>query len=490
MTVARVWVGVVFRRGWGSLLFISLVAGLGGSIVVTALLGAERTRTALERAFATNDPPAARVDSDSSTSIEALAALPGVRTVHSLELYPGRVDGSSADVTLVVVPQPIGRTIDLIDIHQGRLPDPSASHEALLTTVLAETLGIGVGEEFEFAALSPAQFEAFMSEEGPGNQEFPPGPELTMTVVGIGDYTADRLQSSEANATAYVSTAFSRLHASDAGHLGGPSGHGGLGYLWLDRGGALADVTDRARAASPDVTFDALDDLADPLRRSNRMLAAGALVFVVAAGLALVAGIAAATTRHLARSRGDHEILASIGASRRTVIGLATVETMPAALLAGIFVGTVPLLLARFTPFGSSARGIDPDTGAPPGLLVLVAAGAAVAALTAALAATAAIVTSRPRRAEKSRASTSPLGFVAAPVAASAGIRFALARGSGTRAVPGRSALIAGILGVAGITGGLAYADNLRDLERDAPRWGWTWSVLLDVFEPCSRPSQ
>ena len=90
------------------------------------------------------------------------------------------------------------------------------------------------------------------------------------------------------------------------------------------------------------------------------MLAAGTLVFVVAAGLALVAGIAAATTRHLARGRGDHEILASIGASRRTVIGLATVETMPAALLAGIFVGTVPLLLARFTPFGSSARGIDP----------------------------------------------------------------------------------------------------------------------------------
>ena len=96
-------------------------------------------------------------------------------------------------------------------------------------------MGIGVGEEFEFAALSPAQFEAFMSAEGPGNQEFPPGPELTMTVVGIGDYTADRLQSSEANATAYVSTAFSHLYTSDAGHLGGPSGLGGLGYLWLDR---------------------------------------------------------------------------------------------------------------------------------------------------------------------------------------------------------------------------------------------------------------
>jgi putative ABC transport system permease protein len=114
---------------------------------------------------------------------------------------------------------------------------------------------------------------------------------------------------------------------------------------------------------------------------------------------------------------------------------------------------------------------------------VLVAAGAGVAALTAALAATAAIVTSRPRRVEKLRASTSPLGLVAAPVAASAGIRFALARGSGTRPVPGRSALIAGILGVAGVTGGIVYADNLRNLERDAPRWGWTWSVLLDVFD-------
>ena len=465
MTVARVWVGVVFRRAWGSLLFISLVAGLGGSIVVTALLGAERTRTALSRAFAAADPPAARVDSDSYTSLEVLAALPGVRVVHSFEMYPGRVEGSSADVTLLVAPEPIGRTIDLIDLQQGRLPDPRASDEALLTTDLADTLGLGVGEVFMFAAPSPAQLEYFFSGEAAGDQEFEPGPQLKLTIVGIGDYTVDQLLTSEGNATAYVSTAFSRRHAAEAGHLGGPSGLGGWGYLWLDRDGAgrIADVTDRARASSPDLSFEAMDDLADPLKRSNRMLAAGALVFVVVAGLALVAGIAVGVTRHLARSRGDHDILVSIGASRRTVVGLATAETLPAAALAGILVGTVPLVLARFTPFGSSARRVDPDVGAAPGLLMLIAAGAAVAALTVALAATAAIVASRPRGTKEPRTSTSPGVWLAAPVAAAAGIRFALARSVGTRPAPGRSALVAGILGVAGIVGGLAYAGNLRD---------------------------
>ncbi len=477
--------GVVLRRAWGSLVFISLVAGLGGSIVVTALLGAERTNTALPRAFAAADPPTARLESDSQSSIDSLAALPGVRAVHPLELYPGRVEGSSADVTLVVTPDPIGRTVDLVDLDEGRLPDPRASDEALLTGVLAETLGLGVGDEFEFAALSPSTLEAIFSEAGPGDQELQSGPQLTLTVVGIGEYMIDRLERSGNNATAYVSTAFSRRHASDAGHLGGASGHGGLGYLWFDHGdsaSALADMTDRVQAASPDVKLEALGDLADPLERSNRMLAEGALVFVVAAGLALVAGIAVAVTRHLARNRVDHAILASIGASRRMIVGLGTAETVPAAALAGVLASTVTLLLARFTPFGESARRVDPDAGASPGLFVLVAAGSAVVALTVALAAAAAVMATRVRHTEDPRTRATPLAWVPAPVAAAAGIRFALARGTGTRRVPVWSALIAGILGVAGIIGGLAYAGNLRDLERDTARWGWTWSVLLDVF--------
>ena len=473
MTVTRVWVGVVLRRAWGSLLFISLVAGIGGSIVVTALLGAERTHTALPRAIAAADPPTARVEADSQSSIDFLAAQPGVRAVHPLELYPGRVDGSSADVTLVVTPDPIGRTIDLVDIDQGRLPDPKASDEAFVTRVLAESLGLGVGDQFEFAAVSPSALEVFFSDEGPGDEELQPGPLLTMKVVGVGEYLIDSVERSKSNATAYVSSAFSRRHASDAGHLGGSSGHGGLAYVWLDHdaAGALADVN-----------FSTLADLADPLERSNRMLSEGVLVFVVAAGLALMAGIAVAVARHLARSRLDHAILGSIGASRRTIVGLGIAETIPAAAFAGIVAATVTVFLARFTPFGESARRVDPNPGASPGLLVLVAAGAAVAALTVALAAAAAIMGSRPRRTEESRARATPLAWMAAPVAVAAGVRFALARGTGTRRVPVLPALVAGILGVAGIAGGLAYAGNLRDLERDTARWGWTWSVLLDVF--------
>jgi putative ABC transport system permease protein len=485
VTVTRVWVGVVLRRAWGSLLFISLVAGLGGSIVATALLGAERTRTAVDRAFADADPPTARLESDSQSSIEALAALPGVRAVDPIELYPGRVDGSSADVILLVTPDDLGRTIDLVDLEHGRLPEPGAADEALLTRVLAERLGLGVGDAFDFGAISPLQLESIFSAEGPGDEALPPGPQLTLTIVGIGEFMIDHLLTSESEATAYVSTAFSRRHASAAGHLGGPSGVGGAGYLWLDGDDdvkGLAEVTDRAGAVSLDVTFDALADLADPLKRSNRMLAEGALVFVVAAGLALVAGIAAALVRHLARGRRDHEILASIGASRRTVVGLGTAETLPAAALAGILASIGTLLLARLTPFGATARRVDPDAGAGPGLPVLIAVGAAVAALTAVLAVVVAVAASRHRRVEEPRMSSSRLGWVSGPVAAAAGIRFALAGGTGTRRVPVRSALVAGILGVAGIVGGLAYAANLRHLEGDTARWGWTWSVLLDVY--------
>ncbi|HSB85122.1 MAG TPA: FtsX-like permease family protein, partial [Ilumatobacteraceae bacterium] len=480
--VAKVWIGVVVRRSWTSLLFVSLMAGLGGSIVVIALVGAERTRTAVDRALIATDPPAARVESDSHESIEALAAVPGVRAVYPLELYPGRVEGSSADVTLVVTPDPLGRTIDLVDLREGRLPDPGAADEVLLTSVLAETLAARVGDELAFAAVSPGGLELLFSADGPGDQELPPGPELTLTIVGIGDYMVDRVQISSSNATAYVSTSFSVRHASEAGHLGGPSGLGGLGYIWLDAPDGLAGVTERARGASPDAQFEALDDVADAVRRSNRTLAAGAFVFAAAAGLALVAGIAVGVTRHLARSRADHDILRSIGASRRTIVGLAVAETMPAAALAGVVVSTFTFFLSRVVPFGASARRVDPDVGAPPAMPVLLVTGAGAALITIGLAAAAAIVASRTRPARQPRTSASPRGWLAAPVAAATGIRFALSRGLGARPVPVRSALVAGVLGVAGIVGSLAYAGNLRDLEHDTSRWGWTWSVLLDVY--------
>jgi hypothetical protein len=250
-------------------LFISIVAGLGSSIVVTALIGAMRTRTAVERAIDATGPPTAQVEAGSNAAVQALARLPGVRAVESLELYPGRVEGSSADVTLTATPDSVGRTTDLINVDQGRLPDPAAATEVLLTSVLADTLGLGIGDELEFAALSPEQLEAIFSEEGPGDQQLAPGPRLALTIVGIGDYFVDRVQISGTNATAYVSMAFSRRHASDAGHLGGTTGIRGLGYLWVSDKTELAAVTALAQTALPDVNFEGFGHLARPSGRRS-----------------------------------------------------------------------------------------------------------------------------------------------------------------------------------------------------------------------------
>ena len=308
---------------------------------------------------------------------------------------------------------------------------------------------------------------------------------VTLKVVGIGDHLEDRLQSVGPNANAYASEAFSRLHGTDAGHFGGPTGLRGHGLLWLEGGAAALDAfVASARSVSPDAGFGAFAQFADPLRHSTSLLASGAFLFALAAGVALLAGLAVAGNRHLARSRRDRDVLSALGASPLTIAGLAISEILPAAVLAGVLSSGLTIALARLTPFGSQARAFDPNRGALPGALVLVIGGAAVILATIALAVAGSLAPRRLRSPGRPSAPvTSRRSLAAGSPTMATGMRFAFSRGRGSRAVPVVSALVAGVLGVAGVVGGFAYAAGLKSLRADNARWGWTWSVLLDAYE-------
>jgi hypothetical protein len=66
------------------------------------------------------------------------------------------------------------------------------------------------------------------------------------------------------------------------------------------------------------------------------------------------------------------------------------------------------------------------------------------------------------------------------PVAAVAGVRFALEPGRGRTAVPVRSALFGSVLAVAMVVAALTFASSLGTLVSHPALYGWNWSYALD----------
>jgi hypothetical protein len=61
------------------------------------------------------------------------------------------------------------------------------------------------------------------------------------------------------------------------------------------------------------------------------------------------------------------------------------------------------------------------------------------------------------------------------------GITMALDPGSGSTAVPVRSALAGAVLGVAGVVGALTFAASLHDLTHSPTRYGWAWTLAPEL---------
>ena len=66
------------------------------------------------------------------------------------------------------------------------------------------------------------------------------------------------------------------------------------------------------------------------------------------------------------------------------------------------------------------------------------------------------------------------------PVAAVAGVRFALEPGTGRTAVPVRSALVGTVIAVAMVVATLTFASSLHTLVSHPPLYGWNWDYALD----------
>jgi hypothetical protein len=177
------------RRSWASLLAVGLLVAIVSTVVLAALVGAQRTSTSVERfrewAHASDGSFQSDLPERADAMLAAALATPEVETATLrilLNIFPA--DGTTPDLAIMSDPTGIyGVSLDRPLILHGRLPRADAPDEILLNELAARITGLGVGDVIEANTWSTDDLEAMF--EGPDFPGFN-GPTLQLRVVGVG----------------------------------------------------------------------------------------------------------------------------------------------------------------------------------------------------------------------------------------------------------------------------------------------------------------
>jgi FtsX-like permease family len=467
MGVVWLWARATTRRALGGLLLIAVLAGLSGATVLIAVVGAERTRSALDRAVVADDPAVINLNSNDAHAFDGLDQIPGVREVLPFETFIGGTAGKG--LLLQMSPRPFGVDVDRIRPARGQLPDKP--DEVMLTEQAAAAQHLHVGDTLTFESMSPAQFD---------DPDAPGGPTVALRVVGIGSSLIQKVQPDDA--AGWVSEQFAKKFDSQIAHIGGLGDVPTIVFVWVNGGERAINAVQEAMAkVGPNVGFSRFSTFATPAKASTDIMATGVLVFALAAAVAGAGAVAIAVARHLARFRNDQSPLQALGVSRRHRALLGVVSVTPAAALAGLIAVVAVVAASRVMPFGASARRLDPDVGSRPSVWVLVTTGLAVLSFVSGAAFVA-------TWAHAARRGMRPAGLVSRMVSGpfgrwplvTTGVGFAIGGRSANQPGAVRAALAAGVLGVAGVAGGVSVVGALDALHHTPERWGYTWSVTID----------
>ena len=323
MSAAWVWRRCQWRRRLVPALATTALFAVAVGLVLTTAAGARRTQTAYPRmvaAVGASDVLAnPDLGVDTALDFDAVEALPGVEAVGvsaGMFLVPP-TDAGTPDFTVPILSiasadGELGYTIDRPLLRAGRLPDPDAVDEAVFDPVLADELGVSVGDTATM--LTP---DLSAPPAGGGEPDFLP---VRLTVTGIGLTTSQILTDETFDLRqVLVTPAFFESHRDAVGYWG-------LSVRLDD--GSPSGVLEFRRAVDalvPDEGIEyraqAVDD--DAVRRSVEPQVAALWLFAALVGLAALVIVAQTMSRQLVLGGREAQTLQSLGMTRRSLSSAA-----------------------------------------------------------------------------------------------------------------------------------------------------------------------
>lgn len=486
------------RSSWRGAIGLVVLVVLLGSAVLASTAGARRTASAYTRLLVATEAADLLVSpyedpSDPEAYRAALGDVPGVRAVGHvmgapiLPLAgsaaaalvaegPNEVESSDLGIPFASVDGVFGFDFGRPEVVAGRMPDPDAVDEVLVSSLLRRRTGLGVGDTLDVVVIDDQERDTYLDAE-PAD-----GVPLRLRVTGIGTFTGEVVPVSDLDdqGSLLLTPALAAL-VYDRGYEPFFTGT----FLDLEPGVAAGDVHHRLDAVATDgssgfegpllvvdqtATFDEVQDSIRPLA-----VALGAFAAIVSILGALVVGQAVA--RHTRVPADEVAALAAVGLGRRARIGVTVIRAALIGALGAIASVIVAVAVSDRFPFGP-ARVAEPDPGVRVDGPVLVLGALAIVLVVTAASLPAAIWRSRARRPVPARPSLSARVASSLPVSAVQGVRFAFDRGEG--ATPVRSTLVAATVASACVLAAATFSMSLDTLVSTPAHYGQGWDRLLD----------
>ena len=490
------------RRRWRAWLGLAVLIGVVGGAVTGLAAGARRTETVYGRFLARSAPSdllvldTSALNPESQLDLRAAAQLPGVEhsaLVRGLFTFGGRLRGEELlPFRLTPFSGPatgLGDTVERALVLEGRLADPDAVDELVVSYEAARRLDLSPGSRIGLDMIRADR--------------------LLPAVVDLATGVVDRLAGRDPRAVDLASTAGARRYwftvvgvesspmdfppvpgtlqpiafttpAFDA-EVGRTVAGSGILIVSLEPGTAVEDYKADLEAANEgrDITYagGGIDRFVSAQRSID--LQAQALwmltALVAVAGTLIVAQVLA---RQVVVESRDHATLRALGMSARQILQVGALRALGVAAAAGVVVAIVAVAVSPVFPVGTGAAA-EPEPGLRLDPMAILVGAVATALATFALT----MGAERLRQARSGRPrSDRPRHLLFSrrlPLSLQLGGRLALDPGRGPTAVPVRSTLTALVTAVAAAALSMSFVASLDHLTNTPRLYGWEWDALI-----------
>jgi cell division protein FtsX len=477
--IVGVWLRLDLRRRWRSLAVLALLVAVASGTVLTALAGARRGATAVDRLKDRTLPATAAIlantpnfDWSKARTLPEVEAFGYFGPTFPIEGLPPEIQAEPmiGDAVMDTLERPV--------VLAGRMFDRGRVDEAVTGPGFLEQQHKRLGETVQVVLPTPAELRT-MTGSGPGDAFT--GPRLAVRIVGVvsspwwGDPSVVNLSPAVA----------ARYPDSLVRAPGTPSGSPFYANALVRLHGGTAAIprlrTDFARVTGrSDIEVIDLSDWVDrPALQQTSFEARCLLAFGAAAFLAALFLVGQAVARSSAAATAELQPLRAVGMNPAQSVATAAATPAVAGVLGGALGVAAAVVASRWFPIGLAKRA-EPSPGTSADWLVLGPGLAAAALLVAAGAAVAAwLALGASRRAPSGRRSAVAAAVTRAglPVPVVVGTRFALEPGRGRTAVPVRPALVGAVVGVLGLLAALTFARGVADVAGHPEKFGQTYQL-------------
>ena len=350
---------------------------------------------------------------------------------------------------------------------------------------MARDNGVRIGTRIRIPLYAPSQRAAAFASLAGARPPRARGPVITLKIVGI---AAAEYEFPSGQSTAYD------LYTTRAFAAASPGTPALQTYYVRLRGGPAASARFESR---PSIKGAGVEDLVHPaaaITTSIRPQAVGWWVLAGLTGLAALALLAQALARQALAEDGDFPVLATLGLRPRDLAGLGLLRAAVIAVIGATGGVAVAVALSPIAPLGE-ARLAEPAPGLNADWLVLGYGALATVVVVLIIGAAVAWRSARARLRAGQDVVSCPSAVVRAAVAAGApasaviGLRHALTRTPGMRALPVATALTGAVAAVAALGATAVFGASLTHLTRSPDLYGAPFQGYVFSSGPGAAPA-